>query len=114
MATYDSLTAEQKDILGALTTQTRAFAGEFARINSRAEVLVDDWNGQVAAIVATLDAGEIIPNLSGLRGAANVTKEEVTTLLGTSLVNLLATYNTAGARQLYVKLAGPGNVINVV
>ncbi len=111
MATYDSLTPEQKDILGALTTQLRAFAGEFAKTNTKAEVLVDDWNAQVSAIVASLDAGEVIPNVSGLAGAASVTKEEVTNLMGTSLVNLLATYNTSGARELYVKLAGPGNVI---
>ena len=111
MATYDSLTQEQKNILGALTTQTRAFAGKLARDNTVAEVLVDDWNAQVSAIVATLDAGEIIPNLSGLNGAAAITKEELTTLLGTSITNLLATYNTTAARELYVKLAGPGNVI---
>lgn len=112
MATYDSLTPEQKDILGALTTQLRAFVGGFAKTNTRAEVLVDDWNAQVSAIVASLDAGEIIPNVSGLAGAASVTKEEVTSIMATSLANLLATYNTATARELYVKLAGPGNVID--
>lgn len=111
MATYNSLTVEQKNILGALTTQTRAFAGSLARDNTVAEVLLDDWNAQVAAIVASLDAGEIIPNLSGLAGAASITKEELTNLLAVSITNLLATYNTAAARELYVKLAGPQNVI---
>jgi hypothetical protein len=112
MATYNSLTQEQKNILGALATQTRAFAGVLARANTIAEVLVDDWNAQVSAIVSSLDPGEVIPNTSGLAGAASVTKEEIVNLFDTSLTNLLATYNTATARQLYVKLAGPSNVIN--
>ena len=111
MATYNSLTQRQKEILGALTAQVRAFAGEFARTNIKAEVLVDDWNAQVSAIVSTLNAGETIPNISGLRGAADTTKEELTNLLSTSLPNLLSTYNTTAARELYVKLAGPDNVI---
>lgn len=111
MATYASLTPEQKDIVAGLTVQLRAFAGEFAKTNVKAQVLVDDWNSQVQAIVSSLDAGEVIPNLSGLAGAASVTKEELTSLVATSLVNLLGTYNTAAARQLYVKLAGPSNVI---
>ena len=111
MATYASLTAEQKGILGALTTQIRAFAGEFAKTNTKAEVLVDDWNAQVSVIVASLDAGEIIPNLSGLAGAASITKEELTVLVATQLSNLLASYNTDSARELYVKLAGPANII---
>jgi len=111
VATYASLTAEQKDILGELTTQLRAFAGEFAKMNTKAAVLVDDWNAQVSVIVASLDTGEVIPNVSGLAGAASVTKEEVTALAATQLANLLAAYNTDSARELYVKLAGPANVI---
>ena len=107
MATYASLTTEKKNILAALTTQLRVFAGEFARTNTRAQVLIDDWMAQVSEIVSTLDAGEVIPNKSGLSGAASTTKEELTQLLGVSLPNFTSTYNSTTSRELYVKLAAP-------
>jgi NADP-dependent 3-hydroxy acid dehydrogenase YdfG len=111
MATYVSLTQEQKDQLHALLTQARAFAGTLARDMQDAQVLDDSWDATISAIVTTLDPGEIIPNESGLAGASPITKEEFEQMMNTNIPNLLATYNTAGARQLYAKYAGPGNII---
>lgn len=94
-----------------LITQVRALAGALGRLNSTAEVFVDTWDAEVSAIVGSLDANTNIPNASGLAGASDLSKEEVTQMLGTSLAGLLTTYNSSAARQIYARFAGPTNLI---
>jgi hypothetical protein len=110
MALYADLTPTEKDIIDAHNNNIRAWAGQLARLAQSGQALDDNWNAQVSAIITTLDAGSEVPDAGGLAGAADISKEEFQSIM-TSLGNLLATYNTDAARQLYVKLAGPGNVV---
>lgn len=111
MATYASLTQTEKDIIDTFARVVRGFSGELAKLAQRGVVLEDDWDAQVSALIATLDPGEVLPDTGGLAGAADITHEELTSIV-TSIGSFLLTYNTPAARQLYVKLAGPQNVIN--
>ena len=112
MPSYNSLSPEEKEILDTWSTEARAFAGGFAQLLVTMGVLVDDWNGQVSAIVTTLNPNERVPNKSGLRGAARVTKEEFTSLYDTLLPGLLTTHDTDAERELRVRMAGPSNVLS--
>ena len=111
MATYASLTQDEKNQLHALLAQVRAFAGTLARDMHKAQVLDDSWDATISTIVATLDVGAVIPNESGLAGAAPLTREEFEQMMNVNIPALLTTYNTPAARQLYAKYAGPGNII---
>jgi len=117
MATYASLTQEQKDILQASTNLVRAWSGEQARTNNHADAINNDYNAQTITIGNLLDAGEIIPNTSGLSGAASLTIEEYTTLIS-HIQNILlnmsshtAGFNTAFLRQAWTKAVGAENMI---
>jgi len=117
MATYASLTQEQKDIVQAYVNFARAWAGEQARTNNHGEAANDDWNAQINTIVGSLDTGEVIPNTSGLAGAASLTKEEVTTLtshlqnMQTDMSSHTGGFNTTTLRQAWIKAAGAANMI---
>ena len=60
MATYESLTQEEKNLLAAHTNTQRATAGEQGRTNNHYQALDDAWNAQISAIVNSLDAGEVV------------------------------------------------------
>jgi hypothetical protein len=117
MATYASLTTEEKNILQNMTNMLRGWAGEQARTNNHAEVINDDYNAQVVTLLTSLDAGEVIPNTSGLAGAASLTKEEVTTLVShvqnilTDMSTHTSGFNTTTLRQAWTKAAGAANLI---
>ena len=110
MATYASLAETEKDIIDTHARVVRGFASELAKLAQKGVTIDDNWDSQVSAIIATLDPGEVLPDTGGLAGAADITHEELTSIMG-SINTLLATYNTNAARQLYVKLAGPNNVV---
>lgn len=111
MATYASLTTEQKDILQHFVNAlVRPAMGEVARMENHLSALNDDYNVQSSAIMALLDSDAvIIPNESGLSGTASLTKGEVITLV--SYAQGILGYNTSGHRQNYVKAAGAENTI---
>lgn len=117
MATYDSLSQEEKDLLAAYTNLIRSWSGEQARSNNHADAINDDWNAQIVTIVGSLDAGEVIPNASGLSGSASLTEAEVTTLTS-HVQNILldmsthtSGFNTSTLRQAWTKAAGATNMI---
>lgn len=117
MATYASLTTEQKNILQDMVNLCRAWAGEQARVNNHADAINTTYNAQVVTILSSLDAGEVVPNTSGLRGAASLTKEEVTTLVShiqnmlTGMGTHTSGFNTKTLRQVWAKAAGASNLI---
>ena len=117
MATYACLTQEQKDILQASTNLVRSWTGEQARTNNHADAINNDYNAQTVTIINSLDAGEIIPNTSGLSGAASLTKEQYITLIS-HLQNILSDmsshtfgFNTSALRQAWTIGAGAANMI---
>ena len=110
MALYDGLTREQKGLLQAFLNNVRAWSGEQARVNNHGEAINTDYTAQVSAIIASLDAGEIIPNSSGLAGAASIVKEDLMSVVA-HIQGVLTTYNTPEHREAWVKMAGANNLI---
>ncbi len=117
MATYASLTVEQQNILQNHTNLLRAWAGEQARANNHGSAINSSYNAQVSTILSSLDAGEVIPQTSGLAGSASLTKEEVTTLTShvqnmlTDMSTHTSGFNTATLRQAWAKATGASNLI---
>ena len=105
MATYDSLTDEQKDILQYYMNHVRDWCGTQGRINHIAEAINDDYNAQASAIISSLDANEVIPDTSQLDGTVAITKEELISITA-HIQGVLTNYNTTAVRQLWTKAAG--------
>ncbi len=114
---YASLTPEQQNILQDMINLCRAWAGEQARANNHADAINTTYNAQVVTILSSLNVGEVVPNTSGLAGAASLTKEQVTTLVS-HVQNILADmsthtsgFNTSALRQVWATAAGAANLI---
>ena len=117
MATYDSLSNSDKNVLQNMTNMCRAWCGEQARSNNHADVINTDYNAQTSAIISSLDAEEVIPNTSGLAGANNLTKEELITLVS-HMQNILSNmsshtggFNTTSLRQTWTKAVGAASMM---
>lgn len=117
MATYASLTDEQKTLIQSYVTLVRSWTGEQARGNNHAQAIHDAYNAFALTILNLLDAGEVIPNSSGLDGAVSLTKDEVTTL-SSHVENILsnmsshtAGFDTPALRQIWTKAAGAAHMI---
>jgi hypothetical protein len=109
MATYDSLTAEEKEKLAFTTTQERAVYAAFARfLDNLDDLKVHYTAAGVGAILAKLDAGAVVPNASGLAGSQALTKEEWQTA-ASDMNSLLTAWWTDAKRQVFDKMAGPVN-----
>lgn len=103
MATYDSLSTPDKAVVQNTTSLIRAACGEMARIWNRIKAIADDSNA--VALVTSIDAGETIPNTSGLAGADDITRAELVTVY--NLINgIRTTHDTAPNRAAMSKAAG--------
>lgn len=103
MATYSSLNAQDKLIVDNTVNLLRASAGEIARVFNHLVAIAADTNA--VALVTSLDAGEVIPNTSGLAGSDELTRTEVVALY--TALNAIRTANdTAGNRAAWSKAAG--------
>ena len=79
MATYASLTAEQKALIGQAERWARGAMSSLVAYADAADFDLKEqyWLAQAKPIVDTLDAGQIIPNSSGLAGAVDINKAEM-------------------------------------
>jgi hypothetical protein len=110
MATYDSLTQDEKDKLAFFTTQLRAQYGALARFLDGVDNLRTHYTAQsIGAIFTKLDAGAIVPNASGLAGSTTLTKTEWSTAVTDMSALLTAWWDVAAKREAYDKMAGPVN-----
>ena len=108
MATYDSLSTEDKAVIDNFTNVMRSSAGEAGRLMNHLEAIQEDSNA--VAIFTTLDGTEVIPNMSGLAGADSMTKAELQAVFvdyGTMTTN----HNTTAKREAWTKMAGIVNMI---
>lgn len=109
MASYDSLTAEQKAKLAFFSNLLRGYYGELARfLDGIDDASIHYTANGIGAILTSLDAGAVIPNASGLAGSQALTKEEAQGAV-TDMSALMAAYYTNAKRQVYDKMAGPQN-----
>ncbi len=112
MASYASLTQEEKDKLAFFTTQLRGEYGELARFLDGVDNLRAHYTAQgIGAILAKVDAAEVIPNASGLAGSTTLTQAEWNTAIADMGALLTAWWDVAAKRYGYDKMAGPGNAV---
>lgn len=111
MATYASLTQEQKDILQTWVNLVRSWAGEQARVNNHGAAIDTMYNAQITAILAALDDNAIIPNTSGLAGSQSLDADAEVVAIQAHIQGISTNYNTSGHRQLWTKAAGAANLI---
>lgn len=112
MATYNSLSAEDKAVVDNFTNILRSACGEAARLMNHLQALKDDANA--VAIFGTIDSSEEIPNKSGLAGADSMTKSELQSVYNNFNVgasSMLTVHNTTANRQAWTKCAGIANMI---
>ena len=103
MATYNSLDSTDRAIVDNTTNLVRGAVSEMARIWNRIKAIADDSNA--VGLVTSLDAGQVIPNTSGLAGADDLTKEELVELY--NLLNgIRNTNDTLANRQKMSKSSG--------
>lgn len=107
---FNDLTAEQQGIVAEFVRQQRATVGEFARLLNHMAALDAMYDGQVVAAWASLANGDVIADASGLAGVSSLSKAEVAGIAA-AMEAILAQYNVAELRQLYVKMAGMTNTV---
>ena len=103
MATYAELSDSDKAVVQNVANLIRAGAGELGQIFNHIKAIADDTNA--TGLVTSIDAGETIPNTSGLAGADDLTRTELVALY--NLLNgIRTTHDTAANRAAMSKGAG--------
>ncbi len=103
MATYDSLSPADKAVVQNTANLIRAGCGELGLIFNHIKAIAEDTNA--VALVTSVDAGEAIPNTSGLAGADDLTRAELVTVY-TLLNGIRTTNDTPANRADLSKAAG--------
>lgn len=103
MATYQSLSAQDKAVVDNTVNLVRAGVGEMGKVFNHVRAIAADSNA--VALVASIDAGDTIPNTSGLAGADDLTRAEVVALF-TILDGVRQLNDTASFRAQASKAAG--------
>ena len=109
MATYDSLTAEQKELVAVWERNMRGWLNSLAALIASGRALdaaLEASNGP-GALLDSLDLTEVVPNSSGIAGAQNLTKAEWDTMRNAGLQDFLTAYDTDAVRRVLAKAAGP-------
>ena len=103
MAAYDSLSDSDKAVVQNTVNLIRAGAGEVGRMFNHLAAIAADTNA--TGLVMSVDAGDTIPNTSGLAGADDMTRAELVTLY-TFLNGIRTTGDTPANRAQMSKAAG--------
>lgn len=103
MALYSELSAADKAVVQNTANFIRASIGEKAKGWNRVKAIADDTNA--VGLVMSIDAGDTIPNTSGLAGADDLTRTELVALY-TLLNNDRVANDTAPNRAAMSKGAG--------
>lgn len=109
MATYASLTQEQKDILAAHDLAMRPLIGEYARLQDKCAAVAASYAELAGPIVSTLDATELIPNTTDLSGSVDLQAYDTGALTG-YLSALSSGWDTTH-RDLAIKAVGALNTV---
>lgn len=108
--TYDELSTAEKKIIQDWLGLVRPIQGEFAKLLNHMRVAKVAHVSHVGDVLDKLSSADVVPNESGLVGAIDVTKAELTSIL--SMLNAVRTaYDTDGNRELWTKFCGAGNLI---
>jgi len=109
MATYASLSEEDKALVGAFERDFRGWFNDLARGIIAARALEAHYiaGGGPGSIIATLDTGEFIPNTGGLNGAQALEQDTDFAALISGMSTFLTTYDTIATRQRIAQAVGP-------
>lgn len=110
MATWNELTAEQRDVYAAFERDLRAVSGELQRLCNKAAALNTRYTSQMQAILVALDNNTIVPNSSGLAGSSALDSDAEMATLVSHLQGVLTNYNTSGHQEMRAKACGQANV----
>ena len=103
MATYASLSDSDKAVVQSTVQLIRGLTGSFARnFNSLAAIAADT---NAVNLILSIDAGDTIPNESGLAGADDMTRSELVSIYQ-DFVTMKTTHDDAAARAAWSKAAG--------
>jgi hypothetical protein len=113
MTTWASLTADQQALVESLANSVRGAFTTAASLTKQGQVIAAAYNGGISTILNSLDAGETIPNTSGLSGAQGLAPADLINSVG-YLIDLSnpanntqgGGYNTPFHQALRVKLTG--------
>jgi len=114
MAWPEGLTADQQKAVTDFTQSLRAWSAQLAQLNSLGAAIGAAWFGGINGLVGSLQSSDIIPNVSGLAGAQDLSPADLTSLAqwANALSNPLnsdqgtGAYASVGIQQLCVKAAG--------
>lgn len=110
MGLYANLSQEDKEKLAVWERNLRGWINNnISRgvVQARALKASLDASNGAGEILDSLNAGEVVPNSSGIAGAHDMTKEEWATLRSAGLNTFLTSYDTLSVRELAAKAAGP-------
>ena len=107
---YSDLTTDQKKQLQDWLQLVRPIQGEVARALNHMAAAKTAYDSHVGSVMPLLASSDVIPNESGLAGAIDVDRSELTAILSL-LSGMLTTYGTPANRELWTKFCGAGNLI---
>lgn len=109
MALYSELSPQDQAVVQNVVNLIRASCGERSRAWNRQKAIADDSNA--IALVVSVDAGETIPNTSGLAGADDMTRAELVAVWNTLEEDRTAN-DDATNRAAFSKAAGINAMIS--
>ena len=108
MPTYDQLSVSDKAVVQSTVQLIRAVCGSTGRGFNSLKAIADDTNA--IDLILTINAGEIIPNESGLAGADDITRTELVSIWQ-DLTTMKASHDTPANRAAWSKAAGAPNLL---
>ena len=110
MPAFNALTPDEQATLLAYMPVARGSLIAMAKALNTVQDMDSVWNSNVKAIVAKLDAGVVIPDVTGLAGAQSLTSTDINTIM-TALETMLGTNNSQAWRTYYVRAGGVTNTM---
>jgi hypothetical protein len=106
------LTTDQKQAVQGMMEHLREWCGQQARCNNRAAAINHEYTSEASAVLDLLETTDEIPNdqAGQYGGSVNMTKAEIVSTIA-HIQGILASYDSAGHRQLWVKGCGPGGLL---
>lgn len=110
MAAWSTLTTNQQSIIINDLLTLRALVAEVVKGINVANGLNYSWTGQSSAIASGLDADTVIPDNTGLAGAASITNTEMAAMM-TSVQGFLTAFDTPTLMATYAAFIGSPNMV---
>jgi hypothetical protein len=113
VAQWEDLSTEEQGYVLDLMILLRPACGHLASVLYQLNLIKAYYQGpsDVDTIIGTLDANAVIPNNTGLAGALDIQKSDLSPIL-TALGTLISNYYSDADIQRYIAMAGVENVLS--